>query len=228
VVTLHLLGGIGLLTLFLWLHLCLRRCCQNQTSGHRTASTSRLGRAWWLVIGLLVVQLMLGGWTSSNYAGLACQGFPTCNGQWLPALDWGEGFHLTQSVGPNYLHGSLHAEARTAIHVAHRLGALFLLLALSVLSAQAWSWSQRRAYRPERYWLLAALGVCLFQAGLGIANVLLWLPLWLALMHTGGAVALVICTVMAAWQCRYPASGLGDRRAQEVQREGGEPWLMAS
>lgn len=220
VVTLHLLGGIGLLTLFLWLHLRLSLCWRNQAPQYRMASASRLGRAWWLVIALLVAQLLLGGWTSSNYAGLACLGFPTCNGQWLPALDWGEGFHLTQSVGPSYLHGSLHAEARTAIHFAHRLGALALVAALTLL------WSRRRG-RPERPWLTAALGVCLLQVSLGAANVLLWLPLWLALLHTGGAVALVICVTMAAWRRRYSESGLNDRRARRMQR-GGEPWLMAS
>lgn len=220
VVTLHLLGGVGLLTLFVWLHLRLRLCPQGQAPLYRKAAGSRLGVAWWFVLGLLIAQLMLGGWTSSNYAGLACQGFPACNGQWLPALDWGEGFHLTQTVGPSYLHGSLHAEARTAIHFAHRLGALALVAALLLL------WRRYRG-RPERYWLTAALGACLLQACLGIANVLLWLPLWLALMHTAGAVALVICLLMAVWRRRFPESGLGGKRAREVQR-GGEPWLMTS
>lgn len=226
VVTLHLLGGVGLLTLFIWLYLRLRLCHQGRTLGQDAVSTPRLGCGWWLVIGLLIMQLMLGGWTSSNYAGLACQGFPTCNGQWLPVLDWGEGFHLTQTVGPNYLHGSLHAEARAAIHIAHRVGALALLLALFVLSAQTWPWSQRHAFRPEGHWLLAAFGVGLFQVGLGIANVLLWLPLWLALLHTAGAIALVICMVMAVWRRRFPESGRGGARAREVQR-GGESWLIA-
>lgn len=231
VVTLHLLGGIGLLTLFLWLHLRVRACCQVQLQGQVQAQTQgqapqhhgtrsrRLGKVWWLAIVLLVLQLMLGGWTSSNYAGIACQGFPTCNTQWLPPLDWGEGFHLTQTVGPNYLHGSLHAQARTTIHFAHRLGALALLLALLVLSI-------RRRNEAEGRWLLATLVAGLSQAGLGIANVLMWLPLWLALLHTAGAVALVICMVIAVWQRRYPTSLKGEKRA--MVKQGNEPCLTVS
>lgn len=222
VVTLHLLGGIGLLTLFLWLHLRVRACYlyeSPQPSQHRGTRTARLGKIWWLAIVLLMLQLMLGGWTSSNYAGIACQGFPTCNTEWMPPLDWGEGFHLTQTVGPNYLHGSLHAEARTTIHFAHRLGALALVLALLVLAV-------RRRNETEGRWLLATLAACLLQAGLGIANVLMWLPLWLALLHTAGAVALVICMVMAVWQCRYPVSVMGERCA--MVKQGNKPCLTVS
>ncbi|WP_240665365.1 COX15/CtaA family protein [Cobetia sp. ICG0124] len=92
-----------------------------------------------LAAALLLGQLALGGWTSSNYAGLACEGFPTCNGSLWPAMDWGEGFHLSQDVGPSYLHGQLHGEARTAIHLAHRGGAVLLGAMLLMLY-----WRQRR------------------------------------------------------------------------------------
>lgn len=194
VVTLHLLGGISVMLLFLWLHLRLRQYGQSRGSVARR----RLSPVWVMAMALLVLQLGLGGWTSSNYAGIACQGFPTCNGQWWPDMDWSEGFHLTQTVGPNYLHGKLHAEARAAIQVGHRLGALLLGLSLLVLAWRHW---RERRLRPV---LTALLGGYAMQVGLGVANVLWWLPLSLALLHTAGAVALVIVMAIAVWQFRLP------------------------
>lgn len=193
VVTLHLLGGLTVLTLFLWLHLRLRRFASRPVS---PATPRRFTPLWGLAVGLLVAQLALGGWVTSNYAGITCQGFPTCNGEWWPAMDWSEGFHLTQTVGPNYLHGQLHADARVAIHHGHRLGALLLGLALLALAMRHWRFA---ALRPWLGGLLGAYGV---QVGLGVANVLLWLPLGLALAHTAGAVALVVLMGLAAWHWR--------------------------
>lgn len=194
VVTLHLLGGLTVMVLFLWLHLRLRRF----SSGAAAYSPPRrLTPLWGLAMLLLVAQLALGGWTSSNYAGIACQGFPTCNGQWWPSMDWSEGFHLTQTVGPNYLHGQLHAEARSAIQVGHRLGALALGLSLLLLA-----WRHRRA-ADMRPWLALLGGAYGAQGVVGIANVLAWLPLWLALLHTAGAVLLVVAMTLALWHWRW-------------------------
>lgn len=194
VVTLHLLGGLSVLVMFLWLHLRLRRFVRGEGKMASTPGPRRRLSPWWGVAMLmLVLQLALGGWVSSNYAGIACQGFPTCNGQWWPDMDWSEGFHLTQTVGPNYLHGQLHADARTAIQVGHRLGALLLGLALVGLAVRYW---REATMRP---WLAGLLVAYAVQVGLGIANVLLWLPLWLALLHTAGAVTLVMLLVLAIW-----------------------------
>ncbi|MEC9483602.1 MAG: COX15/CtaA family protein, partial [Halomonas sp.] len=165
VVTLHLLGGLTIMLLFMWLHLRLRQIGWHAWYTRRLA---RPGGLWLLTIGLLLLQVVLGGWTSSNYAGIACQGMPTCNGQWWPAMDWQEGFRLSQTIGPNYLHGKLHAEARTAIHFAHRLGALALGGALLTL---AWRYRQIAVLRPYLLFLLGAYGL---QACLGIANVVFW------------------------------------------------------
>ncbi|MDN3554042.1 COX15/CtaA family protein [Halomonas almeriensis] len=191
VVTLHLLGGLAVAGLFLWLHLHLRHPLGQVLKHPRHRGLSPL---WALSLGLLVLQLALGGWTSSNYAGLACHGFPACNGEWWPSADWGEGFHLTQTVGPEYLHGQLHAEARTAIHLAHRLGGGALLLSLAALA-----WRCRREPRVRRL-VLTWLGVSIAQSALGASNVLLWLPAWLALLHTAGAALSMLLALLAFWQ----------------------------
>ncbi|XUO88811.1 COX15/CtaA family protein [Halomonas sp. KM072] len=194
VVTLHLLGGLSVLMLFFWLHLRIRRSAKGVLAPPRKPSL-----LWLLAGAALVLQLALGGWVTSNYAGIACQGFPTCNTQWWPEMDLSEGFHLTQTVGPNYLHGQLHADARTAIHVVHRLGALLLGVVLLAL----W-WRYRRQSEVVGALSMVVL-LYVLQAGLGVANVLLWLPLWLALLHTAGAVLLCLGLGWAWWRYRYMA-----------------------
>lgn len=198
VVTLHLLGGLSVLLLFFWLHLRLRLV----VTPTPTMEPRRVNAWWGIAACLLVVQLALGGWVSSNYAGLACQGFPTCNGQWVPPMDISEGFHLTQTVGPNYLHGQLHADARTAIQVVHRLGALLLGVGLIAL------WWRYRYWQSVVRPLAIVVGLYALQAALGVANVILWLPLWLALLHTAGAIALTVGLVWAWWRWRYQEAGV--------------------
>lgn len=215
VVTLHLLGGLSVMVLFLWLHLRLRRFRPGEQQRGRPRPLTPL---WRLVLVLLVAQLALGGWTSSNYAGIACQGFPTCNGEWWPRLDWSEGFHLTQTVGPNYLHGQLHAEARSAIQVGHRLGGLALGLGLVLLAVR-----HRRA-AGVRPWLALLVGVVGAQLALGIANVLAWLPLWLALLHTAGAVALVVAMTLALWHWRGSSVAQGDPASHSGHSETQKEW----
>lgn len=199
VVTLHLMGGLSVLLLFLWLHLRLRHAWKGRDLKGRTTNV------WWALASfMLVLQLALGGWVSSNYAGIACQGFPTCNAQWWPEMDFSEGFHLTQTVGPNYLHGQLHADARTAIQVAHRLGALLLGVSLLMLW---WSYRDQQVIRKGLTIVLALYGL---QVVIGIANVVYWLPLWLALLHTAGAIGLSVGLVWAWWQWRH-----GDKAESE-------------
>lgn len=129
VVTGHLLGGFATLSLLFLLTLRL--------SGVLPALSVPRRLQYWATAGLLLVigQIALGGWVSSNYAAVACIDFPTCHGQWLPPADFANGFHLTQHIGPNYLGGQLDSDARTAIHLTHRIGALLVTVVLLGLAA---------------------------------------------------------------------------------------------
>ena len=134
---------------------------------------------------LLVMQIALGAWVSSNYAVLACNGFPQCNGAWWPAMDFDSAFRLLRPLGGDGLGGALSLEALTAIHMAHRLGAVLLSLALLGLA-----FGLRRAGQPRFALLFVAL--LALQIVSGISNVVLGWPLLAALGHTVGAAALVL------------------------------------
>jgi len=184
VVTTHLLGGFATLALLWLLALSLRVPAWRVDSGLRRWAA--------LALVVLVLQVALGGWLTSNYAALACPDFPTCHGEWLPAADYASGFDIALSVGPNYLGGQMSSDARTAIHVAHRMGALAVLLSSGWLAIRLGS-------RPLA-WLLA--GVLAIQLALGIGNVLLLLPLSVAVLHNAGAAALLLVLVsvnFAVW-----------------------------
>ncbi|WP_449342990.1 COX15/CtaA family protein [Stutzerimonas tarimensis] len=196
VVTLHLLGGMT--TLALVFLLCLRLSGRFPAAPGIPRGLRRLGLA---ALILAVLQIALGGWVSSNYAAVACLDFPTCQGQWWPTADFANGFHLTQDVGPNYLGGLLYNDARTAIHLTHRLGALLLSLVLLALAFSLW----RRGLRGLAGLLLMALAA---QLAIGIAMVLLHMPLSLAVAHNGGAAALLLALVLVNYRLRpMQASG---------------------
>ncbi|MFK7915330.1 MAG: heme A synthase [Pseudomonadales bacterium] len=182
VVTAHLLGGFTTLSL-LWL-LALRVGALGAPGSYALPGRFRLHAL--LALGAVVLQIALGGWVSSNYAALACPDFPTCHGEWWPAaMDPAAGFNITQSVGPNYLGGLLEGDARVAIQVAHRLGALVVLGVVGSLIYRLWRQNHRLA-RP-------LAGVLALQIGLGIANVVLVLPLAIATAHNAvGAITLLL------------------------------------
>jgi cytochrome c oxidase assembly protein subunit 15 len=180
VVTAHLLGGFATLAL-LWL-LCLRLGLLR----HLGAPGSLRGHAQFALI-VVVLQVALGGWVSSNYAALACHDFPTCHGAWWPEMDLAAGFNVAQSVGPNYLGGQLESDARVAIQFVHRLGAVIVLLLVGGLA-----WRLRRA-GSGLAWPLA--GVLAVQIALGVLNVLLELPLWVATAHNAGGALLLLAVV---------------------------------
>lgn len=182
VVTAHLLGGFSTLAL-LWL-LYLR---QAAGFGGRWFVPADLFKPGLIIMGLVILQIALGGWVSSNYAALACPDFPTCHGELVPPLDFKEGFDVMQSVGPNYLGGQLESDARVTIQVMHRLGALIVLLTGGWLA-----WRLHQAGSLFGLGLAAVLGS---QILLGILNVVLVLPLSIATLHNAGG-ALVLLTLV--------------------------------
>jgi cytochrome c oxidase assembly protein subunit 15 len=177
VVTTHLLGGFATLSL-LWL-LYLR-----VTPTTSIASALRPHAVVALVA--VILQVMLGGWTTSNYAALACPDFPTCHGAFWPEMDAAAGFDVFQDIGPNYLGGLLDNTARVAIHMGHRIGAVFVLFAVGSLALRL------LATRDARRLGIALSAVLIAQIALGIANVEFTLPLPVATAHNGTGALLLL------------------------------------
>jgi cytochrome c oxidase assembly protein subunit 15 len=140
-------------------------------------------------LGLLVLQAASGAWVSTNYAVLACSEFPLCQGQWWPAMDFARGFELWRPLGESADGAVLSFQAVTAIHVAHRLLAM---LTLSVLGLLAWRLRQTPTLRIQAHWLV---GLIVLQLVTGLSNVVLGWPIAAAIVHTGGAAALVAVLV---------------------------------
>jgi cytochrome c oxidase assembly protein subunit 15 len=205
VVSGHLLGGMATFGLLAWVAWRL-----NWRPGHssaaelsdtlratpprNTAHALSRGLVMATVVGLVLLscQIFLGGWTSSNYAALACgiggSAFPTCLGQWWPAMDFHQGFILWRGIGVDFQGGILDAAARTAIQMVHRIGAAVVFVYVL--------WLAHRAGRAGLRWYGVALAVLLLaQVALGIGNVTLGLPLWIAVAHTGGAALLLFALV---------------------------------
>ena len=196
IVTGHLIGamlGVGLLTAQV----------RALGGGAGVASAYNAGAAWataslrrwgWGVLALLSVQIALGGWVSTNYAVLACTEVPMCQGQWWPDMDFATGFHLLRPLGGDGQGAFITLSALTAIHVAHRLFAVLVLIALIRYGSALRNWSpsgvpgQARPWRRDGaiLWALAA-----WQMASGLSNVVLGWPLTAALAHTLGAALLV-------------------------------------
>lgn len=198
VVTAHLLGGFATASCLWLLTLRLSRW-------HFAASTTPAVRALAL-IGLLavIIQIALGGWTSANYAAIACADLPTCHGVWWPTADFLQGFNIFQHVGPNYLGGLLDNHARTAIHLTHRIGAVVVTMVLLALVLGLWrvrdGWSRRMMLV-----LLAALAI---QISLGVSNVYWVLPLPVAVAHNAFGLVLLLVLVTLNYGLRTS----GERR----------------
>jgi heme a synthase len=178
----HLLGGILIVA-------CLSR--------FRLQMSSLQGQdlpQWriWLRLAVIIVffQIALGGWVSSNYAGISCIGFPTCNGEWLPTLHFAKGFNLFSSVGTNYQGGVLDNEVRVSIQFIHRIGAILTASYLIIIGTLILLKSRSRYLK-----IIAALMMLLvlLQFILGIMNVIYLLPLDVAVAHNGIAAILLAC-----------------------------------
>jgi heme a synthase len=193
VVLAHLLGGMTLFALLAYTALRL------SVTPMGNVENAVLRRITVIGIVLLAVQIALGGWTSANYAALACgTDFPTCLGQWRPPTDFHSAFILWRGIGIDYEGGVLDAAARTTIQLVHRLGALIVFsygLGIVLLA------SRRRETGTLGLVLAAAL---LLQSALGIGNVVLGLPLPVATAHDGGA-ALLLFVLLALMVRLRPA-----------------------
>jgi cytochrome c oxidase assembly protein subunit 15 len=179
IVTLHLLGGMGLLVLL---------AVQSQGYVRNPLPLSRrLHAGMWLLAVLSLIQITLGGWVSTNYAVLACTDFPTCQGEWWPAMDFEHGFTVLRELGAGKSGGFLPFAALTAIHVTHRVGALVVF---GVMLLVAWG-LHAVGQTSHRRWAGALVGLALWQFASGLSNVVLGWPLVAALAHTAGAAALI-------------------------------------
>jgi len=186
IVMAHLLGGLTSFSLILWLMFSSRSKFTDKPSmGVRRMRES-------IIVAILVLgsQIALGGWTSANYAALACPDVPTCGGQWWPDANFREGFILWREIGVDYEGGLLDQQSRVAIHIAHRIGAIVTLLVLITLAFRL------RKIPRLRTGGQVLMSLVLVQFTLGILNVVLYLPLSIAVAHNAGA-ALLLMTLLS-------------------------------
>ena len=190
----HLLGGMTILALLTWTYLKCR-------SGTPAIRTKQHPLRFWSLLGLIIVavQISLGGWTGANYAALICPDLPVCQGQWWPPMDFSEGFIPWRGLGVNYEFGVLEGPARTAVHMSHRLGAVITLLVVAFIAFRSILDACLNVRRAGSI-LLALLIV---QFSLGVANVLLTLPIMVAVAHNGVAALLLLSILTLVFHTRY-------------------------
>jgi heme a synthase len=184
IVTLHLLGGLLLLAMLALQHESFRR--------QPLTLAPRLRRWAWIGAVLLTLQVALGGWVSTNYAVLACSGFPACNGRWWPDMEFARAFTLLRPLGHASDGTLLGFESLVGIHMLHRLAALLVLTVLLQLA-----WRLRRSGDPQLARFGSGLGLlALAQLASGLSNVVLGWPMIAALVHSAGAAAMVLLLTM--------------------------------
>ena len=195
IVTGHLVFGLTTLSLLWWLWLAVRDS-SSELRDTVSAATAEAARIAWVLtlIGLvaLAIQITLGGWTSSNYAAIACPDFPKCQDAWWPTTDYRNAFILWRGLGINYEGGILDNPARVAIHLTHRIGALIATLMLFLAALGILTRNALAQIKLPAVVVLAALAL---QLTLGISMVLRAFPLELATAHTAGAALLLLAVV---------------------------------
>jgi cytochrome c oxidase assembly protein subunit 15 len=204
IVTIHLLLGLVLLALLAWMG---ARQSEHAPVGP-AASALRVPAV--VAMALLVIQIALGGWVSTNYAALACQDFPLCQGQVLPQMDFANGFSLWRDLGMTADGEYLPFPALTAIHWTHRSFALVVVAFLGWLSYKA---LKIEGLQKTGKWLLIATGLQLFT---GLSTIYLKWPLALAVLHNGGAALLVLLLVMLNYKARIPAQTAPNRATSRL------------
>jgi cytochrome c oxidase assembly protein subunit 15 len=185
IVSAHLIGGMTTLAILVWItHRHLGTYSGVFLHSYRDKLFIRFGLL------VLFCQIFLGGWTSTNYAALACTDFPTCHGVWVPNMNFGDAFHLVRNLGQNADGGNLTLESLTAIQWMHRVGAIITLIYLSFLAVNGLKYAQLKLLS------LALALVLVIQISLGISNLVLHLPIVLAVAHNLGAALLVVTLVI--------------------------------
>ena len=183
IVTSHLFGAIITTSLFLIIFMKSLKISNSYAILVRNKP--------YIIVGFILIlgQIFLGAWTSTNYAARACLDLPYCQGQLVPDTNFKEGFNLFQTIGPNYLYGQMSYEARVAIHLTHRIGAIVVFFYSLFLAAKLWS-------RNTKPIVGSFLAILFFQVFLGVNNVLSSLPLWNAVAHNIVGVMLVLTFVV--------------------------------
>jgi cytochrome c oxidase assembly protein subunit 15 len=196
----HLLGGMTILALLWWLMLKSGGLMQNNS-----VAAPKLRS--WSVIGLLIVagQIFLGGWTTANYASLACHGFPACNGIMFPPMDLHSAFNFFSPIGTDYQGGVLNMATRVTIQMAHRYGALITAVYIGGLSIYLMSARQTAGLRLIGFAMMAILIV---QIILGVLNVELMLPLTIAVAHNGFAALLLVSVITLVYKVYAQQRGM--------------------
>ena len=183
VVMLHLVGGMGISSLLWWSYL------HTQGLNSKSKPKANISKLILIALGVLGAQIIIGGWTSANYAALACPDFPRCQGSWWPRMNFTQGFSIPFSANPhNYAGGSMDMPARTAIAFAHRIGALICLIYLGGLT----HYLAKRMPRSKPL-IRTTAALLLAQISLGIINVTWQLPLLTALLHNLTALLMILC-----------------------------------
>ncbi len=189
IVTMHLMGAMGLLALL------QTQAVKYEQGARDFAATQRLRILLLAGFALLICQIVLGGWVSTNYAVLACAEFPKCQGVWIPPMDMQQGFEIWRELGQTGQGTTIALPALTAIHVVHRM---FAFIVFAVLGYVAWLLFNQ-GQKNSAVWIA---GLLLWQLLTGLSNVVLGWPLIAAVSHTGGAAGLVLVCIAALMRMR--------------------------
>ena len=197
IVVLHLTGGLTTLSLLTWLWLRMRRVTavvQPEVGATKIAALDGARRAGIVAVAVVAIQIILGGWTSSNYAAVACPDLPTCQGQWIPKdMDYADAFVIWRGLDINYEGGVLDHPARVAIHFTHRAWALVATLAVLWAAWLAWRNAPTALVRNGAVWAVGALSL---QWLIALLMILKAFPLPLATGHNAGAALLLMALLV--------------------------------